>query len=123
KEFVVRGEEGESRVAEDRIAGVFLSVSNDDHPRTVRAVYQDGARLSGELLKVEKGALWLSLPGFKEPPRLPLAGLRSLVVLRPEASPPAREGQTGLLEMEGVRLRGRLVDGYDQPESGCLTWQ
>ena len=50
----------------------------------IRAVYQDGSRVSGELVKVEDGVLAFTVPGIQEPLRLPLAGLRSLVVLRHE---------------------------------------
>ena len=42
-----------------------------------------GSRLSGELVQVANSAVALTVPGIKESLRLPLAGLRSLVVLRP----------------------------------------
>ena len=61
-------------------------------PRVVRAVYSDGTRLGGDLRKVEAGALALAVPGVREVPRLPIDGLRSLVVLHPEAPPKATRG-------------------------------
>jgi hypothetical protein len=57
----------------------------------IRAVYWDGSRVSGELVGVEEGVLVLTVPGIQEPLRLPLAGLRSLVVLRHEA-PGGKQG-------------------------------
>jgi peroxiredoxin len=123
KEFVVREESGETRVAEDRVARVFLPPPDDDRRRSVRVVYQDGVQLGGELKKVEDGALWLALPGVAEPLRLPASGLRSLVVLHSYVTPPADDAQKGRLEMEGVRLQGHLVDGRERPGSSCLAWQ
>src|SRR5262245_41712228 len=82
KEFVLRTDPGESRVPESRAASVFLSLPRDESLRMIRAVYQDGSRLSGELVQVEESAVQLAVPGIKESLHLPLAGLRSLVVLR-----------------------------------------
>ena len=55
REFVIKGDSGESRIAQDKISGVFLSLPGDDKPRAIRAVYQDGTRLSGDLKKWKKG--------------------------------------------------------------------
>jgi hypothetical protein len=84
KEFHLKTEQGESRVPENQVSSVFLSVPQDEAPRMIRAVYQDGSRVSGNLDKVEDAVLALTVPGIQEPLRLPLAGLRSLVVLRHE---------------------------------------
>jgi hypothetical protein len=46
------------------------------------AIYEDGTRLSGELVKVDAAALWLSGTAFGDELRLPIAGMRSLIVLR-----------------------------------------
>jgi thiol-disulfide isomerase/thioredoxin len=86
KEYVLREATGESRIAESAIASVLLSQPADDPSRTFRAVYQDGSRVGGELLKVEKGELWVSSQGIKETLRLPSAGLRSLVTLRKDGT-------------------------------------
>jgi hypothetical protein len=61
---------------------MFLSAPTADAPRMIRVVYQDGSRVSGELVNVEDRVPALTVPGIQEPLRLPLAGLRSLVVLR-----------------------------------------
>ncbi len=82
KELLVKTETGESRVPEDHISSVFFPVTREGAPRMIRAVFQDGSRVSGELVKVEDGVLALTVPGIEEPLRLPLAGLRSLVALR-----------------------------------------
>ena len=90
--------------------------------RSLAAVYQDGSRYSGELEQVEKQVLKLRVPGIQEPLSLPLEGLRSLVVASPaegSLEPPAE--QPGTLELDSVRLPGRLVDGREQPGSSCLV--
>src|SRR5207248_1338044 len=101
-----------------------LSSGGDAEPRAVRASYQDGTQVSGGLVKVEDGAVWLSAPGAKEPLRLPVDGLRSLVVLRHQAPvAPPDAGPAGMFESDGVRLRGRLVDALQAPAASCLVWQ
>src|SRR5207245_8459955 len=92
--------------------------------RTLRITYRDGSRLTGTLTRIEDTHLTLTCPGVKEPLRLPLAELRSLIVLRhTEATTvPAVAGKPGRLEMEGISLKGRLVDGSEQPDASCLVW-
>ena len=121
KEFILRTEAGESRVAENQAASVFLSLPKDEPPRMIRAVYQDGARLSGEPVKFEDDAVRLAVPDIQEPLRLPLAGLRSLVVLRHD-TPPLKLTSAPRLELDGVHLTGRLVDGQERPGVSCLAW-
>jgi len=125
KEFLIRSDSGESRIAQDKISTVFVSSPADEpKPRAVRAAYVDGTQFSGDLDKVENGALVMTIPGVKESLRLPLTGLRSLVVLKhPDEPPLARDGSTGRLEIDGLRLPGKLVDGREQPGSSCLTWR
>ena len=90
-----------------------------DQPRPIRAVYQDGTRLSGDLEKVEKAIAGAEGPGHRASrSKLPIAGLRSLVVAEHRTSPPLAESDsTGRLELDGLRLPGRLVDG--RAEAGC----
>ena len=77
REFVVNSDSAETRIAPDKISSVFLSRAGQEPPRGLRVVYQDGSRYSGELQKVENGALVLKVPGVAEMLRLPLQGLRS----------------------------------------------
>ena len=103
---------------------MFLSLPGRRNRAAFVLVYQDGSRYSGELQKVEKGALVLKVPGVAEPLRLPTAGLRSLVDLdagRSEA--PVKDESTGRLETPGVRLVGKLVDASEKPGASCLAWQ
>ncbi len=126
KQFTVRDGTGETRVAADEISSVMLSPpENASPPRAFRAVYQDGTQLSGELTRVNDDHLLLTSPGIQEPLRLPLSGMRSLVVLKQgnSVAPALSTGPGGRLEMDGLRLTGRLTNGRELPEASCLVWQ
>jgi hypothetical protein len=124
REFVVKADSGEARIAEGRISSVFLSMPGDLQARTIRAVYQDGTRLSGDLEKVTNESLVMAVPGMSGRLNLPVAGLRSLVVTRHQDEAPLARGETtGRLELDGLRLPGRLVDGRAKEGSSCLVWQ
>ena len=101
---------------------MFLSAPKDEPVRMVRAVYQDGSRISGELTKVEKDAFGLSVPGIKESVRLPMTGFRALVVLHHD-QPEGGNATIPRLEMPGIQLPGRLVEGKEGPNASCLVWQ
>ena len=53
----MKTDSGESRIGEDKVSSVFLSLTKDEAPRMIRAVYQDGSRVSGELVRMEE-ACW-----------------------------------------------------------------
>jgi thiol-disulfide isomerase/thioredoxin len=124
REFVIISESRETRIAEKQISGVFLSLPTDEKPRAIRAVYQDGTRLSGDVESLVNGSLVMKVAGISEMPRLPVAGLRSIVVMNQEvAAPLAKSDSTGRLELDGLRLPGQLVEGRTEAGSGCLVWQ
>jgi thiol-disulfide isomerase/thioredoxin len=129
KQFTLRDGTMETLVNQDAVADVFLSASlnvpTTSPDRTLRVVYHDGSRFSGKPTRIEDTHLSLTCPGVKEPLRLPLAGVRSLVALSKGDSPAASlaEGRAGRLEMDGVRLKGRLVAGSEQPNASCLVWR
>jgi thiol-disulfide isomerase/thioredoxin len=122
KEFTVREESGEQRIVADKVSSIFLSSPAEEAPRAIRLVQQAGARVSGELVKVEGGEVTMTAPGIQEPIRLPIAALRSLVVMRHPGEPP-KEENPGVLEGELLHLHGRLIDAHEQPGASCLAWQ
>jgi peroxiredoxin len=123
REFVFHDGSRETRIHQDSISSLFLSAPGEERARAIRAVYLDGTRLSGELVKVDKGRVLVKSPGFSEVLRLPIAGLRSLVVLRNQREPQAPDMSAGRLEMNGLLLTGRLADGRHKAGSSCLVWQ
>ena len=124
KQFTIRDGNDEIKVAADQISGVFLSPPNDEVTRAFRAVYLDGTRLSGDLTSIAEDHLRLTNPAIQEPLRLPLSELRSFTVLTHEesAANSTIEGRTGRLELDGLRLHGRLTNGREQPGASCLVW-
>jgi thiol-disulfide isomerase/thioredoxin len=125
REFAVRQEQDETRIAESEVALISVAAEDRGPEAGICVVTRDGIRLSGELLKVEKNEVWLSVAGVKEFARLPVAALRSLIVLRHDALPHAKgDGEkTAVLELGDLRLPGRLVDGRAEPGASCLLWQ
>jgi len=125
KEFAIRDGEALSKLAADRVATMFLKSTPNAEPAQVRVIHQDGSQISGDLKKIGDGSVHIAAAGIAEPLQLPVKDLRALLVLRrPEydvrtnADPPYR----GVLELEGLRLPGRLVDAQEQGASSCLVW-
>jgi thiol-disulfide isomerase/thioredoxin len=162
RQFVVQGKSGESKISADRLDSAFLSfptesdpaaaresfrssakaapgkLRGETRPAPARAVLHDGTQLSGDIVKVADGALWINSPAFKEPLRLAVRDLRSVIALRQDSALSGREagtgkpgdqtdkeseGRLGMLELDGVRLRGRLIDGQEELQASCLVWQ
>ncbi len=123
KTFTLRGSANASR-STDQVESVFLGQSFDPAPQPLCVGYQDSTRLCGRLLKVEHKKIWLASPCVREPLQLPVEGLRSLVVNGSASGPlEAPDGvRIGILEAEGVRLFGFLVDGAHHKEASCLVW-
>jgi thiol-disulfide isomerase/thioredoxin len=117
-EFIIKGESGETRIAEDQVSNIFLAQAEDRTPRAVHAVFQDGTRISGDWTRVEGGSLVVTSPGIASSVKLPMNRLSSLD-LSPSDETSTR---TGWLEMDGVRLIGRLVKSGDRPDESALVW-
>jgi thiol-disulfide isomerase/thioredoxin len=136
KQFKLRDGTTETTVGHDAIADVLMSPASAHRVERVgpepapaaqpfRVVYRDGSRFNGTLTRVEDAHLALTCPGIKEPLRLPLADVRSLVPPRPTESPAAQSvaGKPGRLEADDLRLIGRLVAGSDLADAGRLVWR
>ncbi len=82
KEFRVMTETGELKVPANQVTTAFFPGPDVAPPRLIRAVCQDGSRISGDLVKLGDSVLEMTAPGIQEPLRFPLAALRALVVLR-----------------------------------------
>ncbi len=124
REFVVKDGEQETRVAVDQIGSLSFSRATTDSPRSVRVVYQDGTRISGDLSGVKQGDVWMLVPGISKPLACRQPALRSVVALNIAPRPPvAKEEGLGRLEIEGVLLKGRLSEGGQAVDGGSLSWQ
>src|SRR5581483_5459188 len=101
----------------------YLNLAKEEPDRAVRISFQDGVRLSGELLKVDKGELWFNVPGLRDTLRITQTGMRSIVMLSRLSTPVTQRELAGKLELDGVQLVGHLVDGTETGDSSCLVWQ
>lgn len=86
---------------------------------------QDGSQFSGQLTGVVNGNVLLTCPQIDEPLQLPLAAIRSIG--HPSSGKRKRFvstviGREGRLEIEGLKLPGRLVDGTEKSDASCLAW-
>jgi thiol-disulfide isomerase/thioredoxin/ribosomal protein L11 len=122
KEFVLKGDAGDSRIVASDVQSVVLSQGDATQPRTIRAVFQDGARISGELTKVEAGQIWLTIPGIQEPLHSAWPELQSLSMLTPEMLPADKGTRVGRLEMLGTKLQGELVASPKPLIASCLAF-
>jgi thiol-disulfide isomerase/thioredoxin len=123
RSFVVRDGAKETRIPRDEIDHLLFPKPAEAASRAVLVVYDDGTRLGGDLLGVEKDALILKTPGIEGSNRRPLAGVRSIHVCREAGSPATATPSTPRLELDGVRLVGHLVDGQERAGASCLAWQ
>src|SRR5439155_11662440 len=81
-------------------------------------------RFSGEVTRIEDDHLTMTCASVKDPLRLPLAGVRSLILLKPHGTDAktVAAGKPGRLEMDGVSLRGMIVSDPSQPDASLLVW-
>lgn len=122
KKFVIEGDDGEVSIAADQVGSIVLAA--DDPPgQSIRAVLQDGTRLSGSVAKVEDGKLLLSYPGASAPLPIPVEALRTLLMLDSTATASPVEGRMGRLELAGTSLNGVFGAGAEQQDATCLVWQ
>ena len=123
KEFTVTPESGEPmRVAAADVQRMAMAASAELPPCSVRATLYDGARMSGQLLKVAGGAVYIARPGVAAPLVVPQAEIRSLSSLVERKTGELAKGRVGKLETEGVRLDGVLIDAAAEPGVSCLAW-
>ena len=128
KEFLIAQDGLETRIKADAVESIVLlpsdrTPSSGSLTRDTRVVFRDGARLSGNLRKAEKGQLWLSCPGIAEPLGVRATDLQTLVVLDGRKPPSDAPGRNGRLEAEGLKLNGCLINGSERAGASCLVWR
>lgn len=131
KQLTVMDGETKTTIALNAISDMYFAPAEKATPSpapipegTIRLSFRDGARFTGRLTVIEDGHLTLGSSTAKQPLRLPLAELRSLIVLRQsESLTPPVTGKPGRLEMPGVRLKGWLAGGTSNADISCLVWR
>lgn len=99
-------------------AGTAEPAADGPEP-AIRVVQRSGGVVTGRLIAVAAGAVWLERPGITGRVRVPLPDLRSLVSLQ-AADPPPLPHRPGALVVGDARVPGCLVDGAEQ--GGGLAW-
>jgi peroxiredoxin len=92
---------------------------------TSKIICQDNSQFSGHLTGIRNGIIQLNSENIDEPLKIPLKAIRSIarkhsgtqVSYKPTAS-----GRDGRLELDGVKLPGRLISGVESPDASCLVW-
>jgi thiol-disulfide isomerase/thioredoxin len=122
-EFVLTVESGEPlSIAAAEVQGAVFATEAEMRACTVRTTMHDGARISGQLLKVVDGAVHLQRPGAASPLAIPIGEVRSLASLAERSSGALAKGRVGIFESEGVRLDGVLADADSANGPSCLVW-
>jgi thiol-disulfide isomerase/thioredoxin len=111
---------------DDVIVISFPSESlNEEHQITV--TWQDGTRISGDLLSATKNEFVIRSYLASEPIHLPLTGLRSLWFgkKKVDSKMAPADRRAGTLELMDTRMKGWLVEGIreNEPTGSCLVWQ
>jgi len=122
-EFVIITDGQETRIKARDLDSAMLSVATNDETRKVRAILRDGVRVSGDLVRVEKGQLWLKCPSIVEPLAVPIADLHNFLIFAEATTLNSGERYEGRLELDGVRLYGSLVDSEAKATNSRLVWK
>lgn len=122
QEYVIATDSGETRVKADDVESVVLSTEEMPPTASIQAALRDTARISGELVKVENGKVWLTNSEFREPLPVPVADLQSLLILNAGPLPVADPVRKARLEVAGTQVFGSLVPNTDG-DAGHLVWQ
>ena len=85
--------------------------------RVVQITDLTGSRLTGRLLRVEHGTVWLEHPAVGEPVPLPMATLAAIAGPVSPATPPALAGRIGRLDYGQETVWGCLVNGVGAGEA------
>jgi len=122
REFVILVNGQARRVPADKATSVVFAPAETGAVSSMRALCHNGVRLSGELLNVAEGRVWLKHPAVREPLALPVEALRSLLVLEQETVTFDTKRLVGRLELAQTRLSGVLMDGIGGDGASCLVW-
>ena len=118
------------RIALEQVDGILFpseglpstEQATDDAEREVgRSVVQatdlTGSRLTGRLLRVEQGTVWLEHPAVAEPVPLPMATLSAIVGPALPAEPATLPGRIGRLDCGQETVWGCLVNAAESGEA------
>ncbi len=110
-------------VSSDQIESLTFAGTVDHNLGSVQAVFRNGMRLSGELIKFSDHAVWLSGIGIKDPISIPLSNLHSLGFLQNGDPKIKKPSDSARLDMGNVSIAGRLISSPSTPQASTLVWK
>lgn len=75
--FLLKSERESVELPAGDVVDLLFRTDRKPEPAAVSALYHDGTRISGNVLRVDAATLWMSTPGVKEV-RVPFAGMKRL---------------------------------------------
>ncbi len=122
RQFIVLKDKKPVRIDENQVVSFSMPAEIPEEPRAINAIFPDNNRLSGSIVKIEDGKLSMKCPGIVGNVVFPVADLHSLASTQKNPPAPAGKEREGRLEIDGLRLRGHLVDGRGEGEASCLVF-
>ena len=114
-----------TNVPADSAKNVKNATNPDPSFAITRITCQDGSQFSGRLTGVQNGSIHLNSEFIDEPVKIDLASVRSIARQGLEMKPAPKttvSGAAGRLEIDGVKLPGRLLNGVETADASCLVW-
>ena len=112
--------------AESSTATATKDATNSEQPTSItRITCQDGSQFSGRLTGIQNGSIQLNCEFIDEPLQISLTDVRAIARQNSGTKPifkPVVSGRDGRLELNGVRLPGRLLNGVETSDASCLVW-
>lgn len=109
----------------DKSTDVKNATNQDPSFAITRVTCQDGSQFSGQLVGVRNGSIHLNSEFIDEPVHIAMASVRSIARQGSEVEPTHKttvSGAAGRLEIDGVKLPGRLLNGIETADASCLVW-
>jgi thiol-disulfide isomerase/thioredoxin len=122
-EFIILSDDKPVRIKEGQAVSFSMPAETPEEPRVISAIFPDNNRISGSIVKIEKGKMFFKCPGIENELVFPATDLHSLASTDKQLPLQAREEREGRLEIPGLRLRGYLVDAQAEADGSCLVFQ
>ncbi|NOY42677.1 MAG: TlpA family protein disulfide reductase [Planctomycetes bacterium] len=122
-EAATDAEAEDQTVSSDQIESLTFAGTVDHNLGSVQAVFRNGMRLSGELIKLSDHAVWLSGIGIKDPISIPLSNLQNLAFLQKTGAKIAKPNDSARLLIGDTSMSGRLISSPDDAKTSALVWK
>jgi thiol-disulfide isomerase/thioredoxin len=116
-------QQGTAKTPTDSATNLEEATNSEPQLAITRITCQDGSQFSGRLAGVLNGSIHLNSAFIDEPVRISLTSVRSIARQGSEMKPAHKAtGGAGRLEIDGIKLPGRLLNGVETADASCLVW-